>query len=455
MRQLTCSVLIAGAMVTAAATPMALAASTGSDTPTGVTTAAAQDQSSEAAVPANLMTLMEKVGVGPTLDNLGIDLYGHVEGGYTYQFFQPNDTINGRRYDFISNRPLLNQAAINIERPLTVETNHFDVGFEVEALEGTDAGSTESFQSHTRPQISSDYLFDVGGDSFYQFDLPDAYVDFGIPLGRGVRVRVGRFEFFKPIDPNNRLFYSTTFAYTNAEPFTNTGVTVAYDFTNHAGIEAGFSRGYDVTVNDTNGSIDFIGKAHLKLANGAKLVATMSVGPELAHDSRDYSVLVDVGPSYTFLDGISTSLDAIYAHQFGDSTTSFAYNPFGNPTSTLPASYYGVSGTVGKQINSYFLLGARLEWFRDDGGLLTGPEDAVPGLVAPNVSRSLFEATIGTTVHPFPHDAIGENLLVRPEVRYDYSNRPFFGPTSGLFAGNGRYTRKDQLTFGFDVIYNF
>jgi hypothetical protein len=40
-------------------------------------------------------------------------------------------------------------------------------------------------------------------------------------------------------------------------------------------------------------------------------------------------------------------------------------------------------------------------------------------------------------------------------VRYDYSNRAFFGTLPTLPGTDPVYTRKDQLTFGTDVIYNF
>ena len=417
--------------------------------------AAAPSASSGVPEPANLMTGLDKIGVGKTLDDLGIDIYGHVEGGLTYEFLRPGLGFNGRRYDFIPNRGLLNQAAVNFERVIPTTSNHFDVGFRVQALEGTDAGFTESLRAHSGVVASgqtteTDALFDVGGNkSNYQFDLPDAYVDFGIPLGNGVRVRAGRFEFFKPIDPNTRLFYSTTYVYTNVLPFTNTGVTAAYDFSKAAGIEAGFSRGYDVTVDDTNGTVDFIGKGHVDLDKATALTGTTSVGPDLAHDSRDYTALIDLALSHKFSKAVSVFIDAVYDHQFGSGTIPYSYSPEVPTFPHLPASFYGVSGNAFWKLNAYVRLAGRVEWFRDDGGLLAG-DFGRTSLTELPISRSLYEATAGVTLTPFPRDAIGENLKIRPEVRYDYSNRAFFGLDAA-----GTPTRKDQLTVGGDVIYNF
>jgi hypothetical protein len=421
---------------------------------------------------ANFMSLMDAVGVGKSLDHAGIEIYGQVEGGYTYQFFQPNDSINGRNFDNLSNRPQLDQAAVNIERFIPVAENHFNIGGRVELMYGTDVSTvTASFQSYAvRPAVNSrgqvypvipadDYVINVGGNnSTYQGDVPDIYVDFGIPIGRGVRVRAGRFEFFKPLDPNERVFYSTTFVYSNVLPITNTGVTVAYDFTKDAGIEAGFSRGYNVTVSDDNGSIDFIGKGHLNMADGSVLGATTAVGPELDHDSRNYSMVYDLTFSHPLTKTLDLLMDGVYGHQFGHtayvpgvSSGSNSYNPFSFVSGggyNLPDSYYGVSGNLIWRVNRFVTLAGRAEWLRDEGGLLSSEPFA-------GTSRSLYEATIGATVKPFPGSALGKNIKIRPEVRYDYSNRAFFGTLPTLPGTDPVYTRKDQLTFGTDVIYNF
>jgi hypothetical protein len=450
-----------------AAEPVVTGTGSGSDTANGdsISGKLAPDASADIPDPLNLMSGLDKIGIGKPLENWGIDVSGHVEGGFTYQFFQhPDNGINGLTLDYSQNRPILNQATLNIERFIAPETTHWDIGFHVQFLEGTDAQDTASYRSYRVADIkgrlaptATDQLFDVGGnDSAYQFDIPDAYVDFGIPVGTGLRVRAGRFEFFKPIDPNERIFYSTTFVYDNALPFTNTGVTLAYNVSADFGIEAGFSRGYNVTVDDDNGSIDFIGKAHAFLTKTTELIATGSVGPELpqkfpqsprfgppvpAPNTDAYTTLIDIAVDQKLSRQATLIVDGVYSRQFGSGYTN-GYIAFSSSdgvpgTIRLNAQYYGVNGTLVYKINSFISLAGRAEWLRDDGGLLSGAR------------RSLYEGTFGATITPFPNSALGQNFRFRPEVRYDYSNVPFFGNTALPVL------RKDQLTFGVDAIYNF
>jgi hypothetical protein len=52
---------------------------------------------------------------------------------------------------------------------------------------------------------------------------------------------------------------------------------------------------------------------------------------------------------------------------------------------------------------------------------------------------------MGAAVKPFPHDNLGENFVIRPEVRYDYSQNAIFNAGSNF----------DQWTFGVDAFFQF
>ena len=41
-----------------------------------------------------LMAMMDKVGMGSSMDSAGINVYGFVEGGWTYNFDTPNNQTN-------------------------------------------------------------------------------------------------------------------------------------------------------------------------------------------------------------------------------------------------------------------------------------------------------------------------------------------------------------------------
>jgi hypothetical protein len=134
-------------------------------------------------------------------------------------------------------------------------------------------------------------------------------------------------------------------------------------------------------------------------------------------------------------------LNFVVRHQVSDQLTFLLDSIYGwqnnasepGELDTDDSQWYGVAGYLVYDINEKVSAGARLEWFRDEGGFTTG------------VDQNLYEATVGLTLTPFAGDELGQNLKIRPELRYDYSDEDFF---DGL-------TSQSQLTFGIDAIFNF
>ena len=93
-----------------------------------------------------------------------------------------------------------------------------------------------------------------------QFDLTQAYVDVAVPVGDGLRIRAGKFVYFKQLDPNASVFYSHSFTFGAALPFTLTGIYGTYQFGDQLTVDAGISRGWDQATRDNNGAIDAFGR---------------------------------------------------------------------------------------------------------------------------------------------------------------------------------------------------
>ena len=188
-----------------------------------------------------LMAALEPTPVGQALDSTRINIYGHIEGSYTWNFDTPAQNINvGRVFDIKHNDAEINQTDLNIERTVDLTSHQFDIGGRLELMYGTDARF-----------IHSNGLLD--GQNFfhgpeYQFDIPQVYLDFGVPLGDGLRIRVGKFLFFKQIDPNASVFYSHSFTFGAALPFTLTGASALYNISDQLSVEGGFSRGWGQSV---------------------------------------------------------------------------------------------------------------------------------------------------------------------------------------------------------------
>jgi len=361
-----------------------------------------------------LMSALDETPIGSALDAARINLYGHIEASYTWNFDNPAKSLNiGRVFDIKHNDPEVNQTDFNIERTVDLTSHQFDIGGRLELLYGTDA----------RFIHSSDFF--SGQDFFhgpeYQFDIPQVYLDFGVPLGDGLRIRVGKFLFFKQIDPNASVFYSHSFTFGAALPFTLTGVSALYNITDQLNVEGGVSRGWGQTLTDNNGSIDGFGRIRFTPSDKTNITLAFISGPEDTGDNSHYRDAVDLTLTQALGDNLTFLLDSVYGNDAAGSL------------SGKNANWYGTAGYLVLKLDDHLSLAGRGEWYRDEEAFTTG------------VAQNLYEATVGVTVTPFPSDTIASFFKVRPEVRYDYSSRDYF---NGL-------TKHDQLTAAVDAIFNF
>jgi hypothetical protein len=382
----------------------------------------------DAAAPAGPTSLLnegiKKIGGGFLLaDPYDLKFGAFIEGGYTLPFNDPpGHVLPGRVFDFQADHVILDQADFSFERDVNwdnAKKGKFDIGGKVEFMYGGDAGLIHS------NGILDNYNGAHSPDN--QPDLTQAYMDFLLPIGSGLDIRAGKFVTllgYETINPTTNPLFSRSFEFGFAIPFTNTGVLGTYNLTDKLTITAGITRGWEQSSKDTNSSIDVMGQVKYVHSDVLTLYFNGIVGPEKFHNNHDYRAVMDIVANITPK----------------NSNWTFGLNPFVGyeehaSTSGGDAYWYGVVGYAGYKINDYVTANGRLEWFRDDGG----------SRFAGNPGASYYEGTLGVTVKPFPHDLIGQNFEVRPEVRYDVSNKKFFD------GGN----EKDQATFGVDAIFNF
>lgn len=380
-----------------------------------------------AAAPAGrapLMSSLDRANLAAPLDAARVNLYGHVQGSYTYNPEDPSQDLNlGRNFDVEANQFVLNQVDLNVERPVNLSGEAWDFGGRVEFLYGGDARFL-----HSNGMFDNQDFFD-GPEN--QFDIPQLYADVNVPLGSGLRIRVGKFLFFKQIDPNASVFYSHSFTFGGALPYTHTGVTGYYKFNDQWSVEAGISRGWGQSLEDNNGSIDVLGRVRFSPSTKTSFALLFITGPEETGRNDNYRTAVDFVGSHQVSDRLTLMFDLVYGIQTDPSTSQL---PLGS-TGSDNADWYGAAGYAIYKIDDRFSVAGRLEWFRDDEGYF--PVTAV--------AQDLLEATLGVTITPLPHNEIGRNLKVRPEIRWDWSSQDFF---DGLTSDN-------QFTAAVDVIFNF
>src|SRR5439155_811169 len=83
---------------------------------------------------------------------------------------------------------------------VAISGQNFDIGGRVEMMYGGDARFIHAnglFDNH-----DDDPTGRIVPGPRAQFDLTQAYADINLPVGNGIRVRAGKFTYFKQTDPN-------------------------------------------------------------------------------------------------------------------------------------------------------------------------------------------------------------------------------------------------------------
>jgi Putative beta-barrel porin-2, OmpL-like. bbp2 len=392
-----------------------VATSSPSESPNQVQTATPTTAASPPATPEKpLMMGLDAIGVGKALEDANINIYGYVEGSYEYNFMKPAGHANvGRAFDTQSdNNPVLNQVDLSFERTVDYTKDKWDVGGKVEVIYGSDSRFIHSNGlDFYGPNDAAD-----GGeqtDPSMQFDLNQAYVDVAVPLGSGLRLRAGKFDTimgYESINPTVNPLFSHSYLFTWAIPLTQTGVLATYNITPAWTITAGFTRGWEQALKDNNGdAIDFLGGVTWTVNSKLTLTLNNSTGPETAGDTNDYRTVFDFIGTYAATSQLTFALNADYGFQQNGA----------DGGAGGPANWYGVAGYAGYAVNSYVTVNVRGEYFND--------QDNARGLsTIPLKGTDVYEGTFGLTITPMPNNTIGSNLKIRPEVRYDYAQRPIF-----------------------------
>jgi hypothetical protein len=400
-----------------------------------------------------LMMGLDKAGVAKILKDAKLNIYGWIEGGYTYNhrhggsgqndatiFPGPFNTERGNRF-------MMNQLVLRFEKQVDGKT--FDVGGMVELMYGSDAnrihatglGYNGSDATDNNSPADSDAVANI--DPTWQFDIPQAYVDIGVPIGTGLRVRVGKFVTllsYETIDPRTNPFYSHSYLF-NAVPFTHVGIMGDYKVNDNLEVQLGITRGWDIGTEDTNGcAIDVLGQIAYKFNNQLNAVFNFSVGPENGlkngssgsySDSGHYRVALDPIVYWQVTKALKVAVEGLYVYDGGRDGTVSDTHHYGD--------VWGAAGYVAYTVNDMLTVNGRLE-----------KEHYNVNFGGPGVSGNVYEATLGVTITPLPKDQYLKGLSVRPEIRYDFTDS-----SNSPFQAHGGESYKDQLTFGADVIFQF
>jgi hypothetical protein len=375
---------------------------------------------------------------GKWLTDNHITIQGFVEGGYFYDANNPRLGTGGNGDSptdiafpgAYSNRGLLDQADLYIHKDVDTSKSQWDWGFQAEGGYGVD---DSYIHSHGNMDNRGP------GHPETQSDIIQANLSVLVPLGTGLTIKAGKFVTLpsqEVISSPSNAFFTHSYNFTYGVPATNTGVLGSYTFGKlingqDVTITAGITRGWNQSQRDNNGAIDFMGQAAGKWNDKLSWVFNAMEGPEQTGNDGNYRTLLEFIPTYAISDQLTGVLDILYVD-----------DPHGAGAGKS-AQWYGVVPYLSYKWNSNFTFNFRGEWYRDQGGASVGT----------GVSANYYAATVGATIHPFPTQDVLQWLELRPEVRYDLSDRPVFNAShNSALSGTGDY---NELTAAIDVIMQF
>ena len=338
-----------------------------------------------------------------------ITVNGFLSTTYSYNFNHPvSGTNQFRVFDFDDNTFKVDVFELAIQKAVSKSG---DAGFRVDA---------EAGQTIPRVTAAAGLFRDDNGKAA-DFDLKQAFVAYIAPLGRGLRLDLGKFSTFHGYEViegydgyNDNVTRSFLFGY--AEPASHVGVRAIYPFSGQVSAMVMVVNGWD-NAKDNN-SAKSVG-AQLALTPSGQLSVYLNgmVGPERTNNNHDERSLLDLvavwKPTARLTVGLSVD-DGSEAGAVVEGRT---------------ARWRGAAGYLVCGMTDTFSLALRAERFDDRDGARTG------------VPQRLEELTLTPAYHATQH------LVMRGDLRADRSNKSVFETQDGV--------TDHQVTVGFNVVYLF
>lgn len=359
-----------------------------------------------------------------------IEISGFIDTYYSYNYSRPSDQrgsaggfvrdsaegdwVDVRAFDRENNSFTLDNIEISVFKPSTEKD---PIGFGFTTNYGEIAQRITFVDSDGR-RDGSDPL------SSQDFTVSQGFVTYKAPVGKGIDFKFGKFatwlgaELWESVDNPN---FSRSLLYQNAVAFTNTGLAVSYPLLDSLTATGYLVNGWDTFV-DNNNSKTLGYQFNWKISENTNFIVNGSHGAEQDDD------LVEHADS-----NLRHFWDLIFAIKPFEKTTfnlNFDYGTEAHAamlaTESKNGQWWGFSGIIDQEITDYFGLAFRGEYFDDHDGARLGVS-----------ALHLWELTLTANFK------IRENLLVRPEIRYDEGSQDIFNGHQG------------ELTTAIDFAYLF
>ncbi|WP_437226409.1 outer membrane beta-barrel protein [Planctomicrobium sp. SH661] len=295
-------------------------------------------------------------------------------GGWTsWGFSTDNDGVFATYPGHFQN----NQTNIFVEK-VADGSEGLGFGGRIDVMYGTDATNTQSFGNRFG-------VFDFNGAQYgvYGWAVPQLYAEVAYDK---LSVKVGHFYTllgYQVVPATGNFFYSIPYTFNFGEAFTHTGALATYQASDNVTLYGGYTFGWDTGFDQLNGGSSFLGGASVGVTDDVTVTYICTAG-NLGWIGNGYShsIVIDYVINDRWEYVFQSDLDAI----------NNSPNNAGQQYNAL-----GVNQYLFYTINDNTKAGARVEWWKANG-------------------VSMQEMAYGINYRPMA------NLLLRPEVRYNWAN---------------------------------
>jgi hypothetical protein len=327
------------------------------------------------------------------------EISGFVDAYYGYNFNRPSRDNQLRNFDTKHNQFGLNLIEIALDKKPTADSR---LGFRADLNFG--------------PATEIVHSMEPGGRDAFR-NLQQGYLSYLAPVGRGLQIDVGKFvtpHGAEVIETKDNWNYSRSLLFALAIPYYHFGVKATYPLNDKITLGGFLVNGWNNVV-DNNRARTFGVQAAVKPTAKLTLIQNYMGGPEQPDNQADWRHLWDTTAIYSLTPGVS--LMANYDYGF-------------DRVAGARVHWQGIAAGARCQLNGWWALAPRLEWYDDHDGFTTGAR------------QTLKEFTL-TSEHK-----INGGLLTRFEFRRDISGQNFFNKASDRLV-------RGQTTLTFGIVYAF
>jgi hypothetical protein len=277
-----------------------------------------------------------------------------------------------------------------------------DWGFRTDLMYGIDSGDTQAFGNNPGRWDNANG-WDKGGG--FGWAMPQLYAE----VAKGDwSVIAGHFYTllgYEVVTAPDNFFYSHAMTMFNSEAFTHTGVLATYSASDDVTVYAGWTAGWDTGFDQFGGGSNFLGGVSTALNDNTTFTYILTAGDMGANG---------VGYSHSTVLDVALTDKLNYVLQSDLATF--------DPGAGAQRSDVGINQYFLYSVNDCLGFGARVEWWKSNGGFTQG------GAVPTGGANNYYATTLGVNYRPHA------NVIIRPEWRYDSVAESINDYGNGMFA---------------------